>query len=58
MCGRSLQESDSLLDDGKPFSSADSSLFVVHKPPEVQDSKCAKNSNLIQPIGLKNLPNA
>ena len=37
-----FKESDSLFHDGEPFSSADSSLFMVHKPPEVGDSKCAK----------------
>ena len=34
-----LKESDSLFYDGELFLSADSSLFMVHKPPEVQDSK-------------------
>ena len=48
-----FKKSDSLFHDGKPFSSADGSLFMIHKPSEVQDSKSAKNSNLIQPIEFR-----
>ena len=48
-----FKESDSLFRDGELFSSADTSLFMVHKPPEVRYSKCAKNSNIIQPMGFK-----
>ena len=42
-----FKESNSLFHDSKPFSSADSSLFMVHNPQKNGTVlKCAKNSNL------------
>ena len=44
-----FMETDSLFCDDEPFSSADINLFIVRKPPKARDSKCTKNSNLLQP---------